>query len=264
MKIEFRLVHFVPDPFSGARIPVGALVKTASGTEVVIPEEVPGQKCLHAGAAAILRDLLNDLRQLNTFPQSVGTLSQHLVQSELKSLEIDVSVKEWFERAFFPVTNPRAKDHPSQPRRSTEGKLFLKQYGVDSLVQSTFRPNDYWTGSGHSAAFKSLKPISQYVGTADTELLLMEPLVPHRASFKDDVRDVNTQFAAYRFYMDETQSRAASLVVYILPNEDQKQRDYAIEALSDSAHLVVDASKEAQRKDFIERIRSIGPTAMLL
>lgn len=101
------------------------------------------------------------------------------------------------------------------------------------------------------------------MGTADTEFLLMEPLVPHRASFKDDVRDVNTQFAAYRFYMDETQSRAANLVVYILPNEDQRQRDYAIEALSDSAHLVVDASKEAQRKDFIERIRSTGPAAML-
>lgn len=45
MKIEYRLVHFVPDPFSGARIPVGALVKAASGTEVVIPEEVHGQKC---------------------------------------------------------------------------------------------------------------------------------------------------------------------------------------------------------------------------
>lgn len=88
--------------------------------------------------------------------------------------------------------------------------------------------------------------------------------MPHRASFRDDVRDVNTQFAAYRFYMDETQSRAANLVVYILPNEDQRQRDYAIEALSESAHLVVDASKEAQRKDFIERIRSTGPAAMLL
>lgn len=110
MKIQFRLVHFVPDPFAGSRMLVAALVRTASGNEVVIPREIQGLECLHSNAAANLRDLLDDLRQLKTFPQSVGSLSQHLVQTELKSLEIDVSVKEWFERAFFPVTDRKAKD----------------------------------------------------------------------------------------------------------------------------------------------------------
>lgn len=107
MKIQFRLVHFVPDPFAGSRILVAALVRTASGNEVVIPREIQGLECLHSNAAANLRDLLNDLRQLKTFPLSVGSISQHLVQSELKSMEIEVSVRDWFERAYFPPTSDR-------------------------------------------------------------------------------------------------------------------------------------------------------------
>ena len=60
---------------------------------------------MHSNAAANLRDLLDDLRQLKTFPLSVGSISQHLVQSELKSIEIEVSVEDWFERAYFPPTS---------------------------------------------------------------------------------------------------------------------------------------------------------------
>ena len=42
----FRILHYIPDPASSARFPVGALTLSVSGVEVFLRPHVPSDSCL--------------------------------------------------------------------------------------------------------------------------------------------------------------------------------------------------------------------------
>lgn len=54
MNCRFRMIQFVPDPFSGARIPIGALVETDRGLEIATASELPSRDCLGGRATETL------------------------------------------------------------------------------------------------------------------------------------------------------------------------------------------------------------------
>jgi hypothetical protein len=68
----FRILHYTPDPASGARFPVGALTVSDSGVEVFLSPHVPSDSCLRGlGRARFFQRLQQRLakaRDFNSIP----------------------------------------------------------------------------------------------------------------------------------------------------------------------------------------------------
>ncbi|MGM0558145.1 MAG: hypothetical protein ACQEVA_17305 [Myxococcota bacterium] len=77
MNRRFRMIHFVPEPFSGARIPIAALVEGDKGVEVAIASYVPSRACLGSRATeTLLQGIVADLEagglEFGTLPVKFG------------------------------------------------------------------------------------------------------------------------------------------------------------------------------------------------
>lgn len=83
MKRYFRMVHFVPDPISGARFPMGALVHDGRARRTVLANRLPGPESLGGmKTARLLNLLLDDLEKLRTEEEIYQRLGPQVLVEE--------------------------------------------------------------------------------------------------------------------------------------------------------------------------------------
>lgn len=265
---RYKLIYFVPDPFSGGQIPIGALVEDNSRVEAVIPSHLPGAECLGSlKSAALMRMIIRDLNLVTKFelPRCISPHakldSEHILPAQIKDPFA------WVQKHILPrkpdLTEGQKEQKLHDPivRRATIGYRFFQNWCVHHHVRQTFKPGrdwDSWLKSGRDV----LEPISHWVA-GKQEILLMEPIVPEDAhhKFEDETRKVAQRFLSYRGYFDKNRpeaGRQGQLVAYILPGISRDLRTKAFAKLGVASDEIVDFSAENQRSRFFDRMRSLG------
>lgn len=260
MTAEYRILHFVPDPFVGTRIPVAALVRQGSSLGFAKACFVPGPACVGSRESELLAMTLDSLQRVESFDVLPSAVGPHFVLEQIRA--VPGTVEEpvaWVQRHVLPAQ--RHVDHqpksPRQPKRAVCGFRFMETWTVARYVKKDFNPavSLFEARADHTAMPK----ISHWVGTPEHELVLMEPVALERSHLDDEVREINTRFAAYRFFLDRGGFLPAStkLLAYILPHSTNTRSESVSERLS-AAHEVVDTASERERLPFIEMIRTVG------
>jgi len=134
MTSRYHIIHFIPDPFSGARVPLAAFVESARGWKLAEAPHVPGPECLGGGSAhAFVRMVLQDLRAHEALPHLPRTVGPQIVLTEEKLVPGGVADPvEWVERHVLPQ-RPQSEG-PAQPRgphRDTHGYRLFAQHHVE-------------------------------------------------------------------------------------------------------------------------------------
>lgn len=255
MTAQYRIVHFVPEPFLGTRIPVAALVRRERTLCVVIAEGRMDADCLGSVAhAAALRMLLRTLGDAS-FEDLPATAGPHALLDEARAVPDDVDPVDWV-RSFVLPRHQRLDRKGKRPRWSQYGLEFFRRHQVESYVRKRYSPQL------HPDVIPALRgtrlpPVSHWVKGRDA-LLLMEPIVPADTRLEHELLNIATAFSAYRFQLREA---PASLVAYVLPGAPPQLRERVRKELETSANLVVDLDSDASRDDFLRRIRAVGETS---
>ena len=263
MSARYRIIHFVPDPFLGGRVPIAALVEQSDGRiHVAKSPHIPGPNCLGSRAASslvqiILDDLSSAATRFDRLPISIGP--QAILDE--KPREIPHGVKDpvhWIESRLY-VTPKLSKHEDSDhrgPNRATWGYRFFETYNVAKYVKKTFKPGQD-AGQFLSAA-SALKPISHYV-QGEREILLMEPIALRKASWKDDVSHIANAFGAYKTALRHTHSdRKAHLAAYVLSGGSDSDVQTIFRELAPFADDVINTANATMRANFLSRIRDVG------
>lgn len=265
MKRYFNIVHFVPNPISGGRIPVGAIVRKGKSVQIAVAEHIPGPECVGgAKTARLLKLLVDDLQRLTRPSEIYQHLGPQIFVDEGNDIPEDVDdAVGWVQRYALPRRS-KEKREPSgvrRPTRYSEGKRFLEHHGVGRYVRRTFKPEKFLGETAHQ--LQHLAPISQWV-LGSNELLLMEPLIPRRPSWRDDLTKINTRCSAYRYHVQNgLNGHRSELFVYLLPGGDRAQRREINETLNQTS-AVIDGENSGKLQSFIDRIRTVGDQQNLL
>ena len=268
MSAEFRIIHFISDPFLGARIPVAALLREEGDdkVQVVRAQHLPGPECLGgAEYSAALRMVLEFLDASPTFDQLPNTVGPLVAMAE--PMQVPDAIRDpakWLSK----VLPTRAKGEAGRERdanRSTSGYRFFESRNINHYVRKQFRISAHWkslairkNNDDILASAASTDSISHWV-EGSKKVLLMEPLIPSRRSFKDDVRDVARNFSAYRYHLEKLQPKKdIILVAYLLPFRDGARRQEAASRLHDVAHKIVDLSDSAAQESFVRQVKLVG------
>jgi hypothetical protein len=102
--MKFRLVSFTPDPFSGGRFTIGALIGTERDASFTPAEHLPGPDCLGGTAAWLtLQKVLQSLASLRRLDPEPGFATQLLSFSPTASVPTGcVDPKSWLRAALLP------------------------------------------------------------------------------------------------------------------------------------------------------------------
>jgi hypothetical protein len=258
---RYRLIHFVPDPFLGGRVPVGAMVQ-AGGLVTVLPvKHVPGAACLgspaRAAAASMLVDELASVSAFDSLPVSLGPQA---VLDLPREVPAGVDPRMWVEKALLePLAVESSGVRQTPPHRATFGFRFLENYGLKPWVQKSFKPGRSVPGLWPNA--RVLGTVSHYVVGAH-EVMLMEPLLPSRPGVNDELKHVAQLFGAYRTAIaKEPRGLDAKFVAYVLAGGSDALRSSLSATLRDFADDVVDTTNVDKRVAFVTRVREVGQSA---
>jgi hypothetical protein len=259
---EYRLIHFVPDPFLGGRVPVAAVVQGADGLRVMEAPRLPGVMCLGRKSAVVtIRHVLEDLTRVESFDRLPGSVGPQVVLGDAHSIPpgTDDPVA-WLTRLLAGTRDDGlANPHRTrEPHLVTRGTQFLRARSVASFVRRKFKPPAGFV-RGHSRA---LSPISQYV-KGQEELLLMEPLVPTRRGWHEDMRKVSERVASYKFAMENggRLPEKPQFFVYVLVGGPDDRRREISDSLTGVADEIVDVKDETAAQRFVAQIRRVAGTA---
>lgn len=262
MSATYRLIQFEPDPFTGARFPLGAVVAEPGGAvRVAKVERFPSASCLGDRALAVvvqrLHARLDSVASAEALPAAFGPYASLTEPREVPAGVADAL--QWVQALLSPPQQrkPEPQRTSRGAQRATIGYRFFETWRVADYVRKTFKPSSDWQGwLGQHAA--GLQQISHWVAGTD-EVLLMEPIVPTRPQFEQDLKDVAMKLGAYQFAMGEAKNgRRGSLVAYVTAGGHPDRRAHARETLAPFAHDVVDTDDASARAAFIERIRQVG------
>lgn len=260
MTASYRLVHFTPDPFTGARWPLGALVVDRTGAvRIAKVNQLPlasfGDRAMQL-AVQRLQGRLDGVRRADALPPVFGpyaTLSEAVAVPDA----VDDPMG-WVDALLNPARpqEPRAAT-PRRTQRAAFGFRFFETWRVARYVRKTFRPHtDGGARLGKHAA--GLPELSHWVGGA-AELLLMEPVVPSRPQFEADLKCVAQRIGAYRYAIEGAESaRGTRVLAYVTAGGHPDQRAAARETLAPFAHAVIDTDDASARDDFVATIRRVG------
>jgi hypothetical protein len=259
MKRQFQIIHFVPNPVTGARVPMGAIVWEGRSVRIARAAHLPGAECLGGRESArLLNFLVDDLRTLEHAEQIYQRLGPQVFADETRPVPRDVEdAVAWLERHVLPRADKVTQDTPSprRPSRYAEGKRFLEKHEVGGYVRRSFNPQRHLGNVGES--LQHLGSVSQWVA-GDGRLLLMEPLVPRRPEWEQDLTKINTTFSAYRYHVrNGLNGHEGELIAYILPGGADRQRREMRRTLQ-AATNVVDTDSPTQLATFIEHVRTTG------
>jgi len=255
MSARFRFVHFVPDPFSGGRVPLAALVERDGSVAVVPAMSVPGPACLGGDARAeVAQLLLEDLCDATSFSELPDDMGPHAILGDAHAVPVGVDDPlAWVRALFTPQQIAKHTSRRPTHRRSTYGYAFFRSQNVDRFVQHRYQPGRIRDGLlPHAKQFGS---VSHYV-VGESELLLMEPVLPTHNSFSKDLSDIAKLFAAYGSARDPQADQGPRLIAYVLDHGSRARRH----ELAPVVDQVVDTSDENARRFFIDKIRDVGTT----
>lgn len=261
MTARYRIVHFVPDPFVGSRVPVAALVEQHGTLSVAKVPSLPSPTCLGGRQAwSLVQVMLDDLAEATRFDRlPAGLGPQAHLDAVRRVPDGVVEAKKWVETmlaAHLGVASTEHHERIHRPRRATFGYQFFQTYKVDRFVSKTFRPGR--DAGGFLAAAAALGPVSHFVEGAE-DILLMEPIVPHKADWEEDVRGVAKTFGAYKMILErERGTRKAHLAAYVLEGGSVSTRSSILHGLAGFADQIVDTSNGSIRARFLEQIVATG------
>jgi hypothetical protein len=265
MSAEFRVIHFISDPFLGARIPVAALLREDDDVvRLIRAQHLPGAECLGgAEYSAALRMVLECLDSSPTFDQLPLTVGPLAIMAE--PVRVPDAIRDpvkWLQQVL-PTTPKTEQGREREANRSTVGYKFFQSWQINHYVQKHFRMSAHWQSlsvrkSAVTPSAASTDSISHWVeGTK--KVLLMEPLIPSRRSFSNDVHEVAQNFSAYRFHLSELRpEKDVLLVAYVLPYANQERREEAFISLKKVAHRVIDLSNKESERNFVQQVESVG------
>lgn len=256
MNARFRVIHFVPDPFSGGRVPIAALVDLGGRVEVAFAES-KWEKLLPANArlvAKLIRESLGTRASFDDLPASSGP---HAILGEVRSVPSEVSEPvRWIRSAIFGLGAEVSQEPKPIERRQQAGLRLLSSWKVDQWVKKRYRPTD---DSNRYA--KVLPEISQYV-LSRAGLLLMEPLLVSQPHFTNQLQHIGTSFMAWHHSLEKAKRDAPrpTFYAYVITNGDRDRVAEAHDALRDLA-TVVDVGATREREGFISAIKRVGQAA---
>lgn len=254
MTSGYHLLQFVPDPFAETAITFGALVETAGAWrfEPAGPGERLLPPALPAAATTLFRSLVAELHSL-TAPRLPISLGPHV---RLKPrLDVPSGVDDparWVVSHVLPVADVlvRSERRHQRTRRSTLGKLFLRQHQVAKYVHAYFKPEML------GARAHSMKPISQYV-VGGHETMLLEPVYLDTDHFEQELQEVTGTLFAWESLTRRRKQQNLSFSVYAL-GSSRNNLQFLSESLSESGVTIVDTSMQAERQRFVASIRTIA------
>ncbi|WP_426755665.1 hypothetical protein [Myxococcus sp. Y35] len=265
MTARFRLVQYMPDPFAGTKVTVGALVEAHGRVELVRAPALPGPNCVGSRSAWVTMQLVLDslagCSELDVRSGEVSSLAGLTVPHAIPD-GVDDPVA-WVESFILPQKGPKeqdSKDTAHRQKRETMGFRFFEQWHVAQFVRRKFGAEDVPVRSCNDELPQVKHPITHYVSGA-SELLLMEPIVGTRAKLTDDLKGLSESFLAYRslFEMANT-SQKPTFIVYVLTGGYQGALTTAHEVLKGAAHQVINVDDPSQRVPFLQRIMAVGRT----
>lgn len=260
MSASYRLVLFAPDPFTGARFPLGAVVVGRKGEVRVakanhLPLACLGDRGLQI-AVQRLHARLDGIGSAEALPPAFGpyaTLGELVVVPDGVPDPLG-----WVDALLNPARAREARAaEPRGAQRSSLGYRFFETWRVARYVRKTFRPGTDWEGwlSKHAAG---LPELSHWVAGSD-EVLLMEPVVPSRPRFEADLREIAQRIGAYRYAVEHAENgRKGRLVAYVTAGGPPELREEARATLAPFAHQVVDTDDDGARERFVATIRRLG------
>ncbi len=263
MNARYRLVHFVPDPFLGGRVPVAALIESGERVTLRRFSHLPDIGCVGGSrAASVMQMALEDIEADRRFDHLPAGAGPHAVLDSVLEVPADIADPvAWVETHVLKSPDTVRRAHRS-PTRLAYGKAFLRTHHVDGYVKPRFRPTHR-----PEMLFKQAAPltaVTQYV-EGGAQILLLEPLAPTRAEFRQDVSRVCELFGAYGHLLTKSppQGLKLRLIVYVLAGGDAARRAAGIEKVSDFAE-VVDTELPTPAAAFVNEVRSVGETGSLL
>lgn len=261
MTATYRLVHLSPDPFSGTRLVLGAVVSAEGEVRIAKVKHPLGAESLGRADLAVLARMLSqrldEIVQPDALPPVFGPLAMLGESRPLPATVMDPVA--WLEEQVLNLR--RAGESPLRPshapHRAKVGLRFFETARVERFVRRNFAPATHGRGWLATDA-AGMEPITHWVGGRE-ETLLMEPIVPARSQCDADLREVSTRFVAYRYAIEKAERQdGGQLIAYVLQGGTTTQRERALGLLSGKAHLVVDTSDEGERQRFIDRVREVG------
>ncbi len=259
MTARYRLVHYIPDPFTGARMPLGAVVQGVDGAVRVVRVEHLPLGCIpdRTEQLALLQisAMLDSIDQPDRLPRSFGpdtTLSA--AQAVPAGVADPLS---WVSNLLNPPR--KSADKPAAvrgPTRASYGYGFFRTWAVAHLVRKGFNP--VTDAGGWLRNHTTLQEMSHWVDGTN-RVLLMEPVVPTRPHFAEELRDVVKRLAVYKPVLGRTSAgRQGELIAYVTAGGPEARRAEAMEQLATYADQVVDVDDDTARAAFLHRIREVG------
>lgn len=260
MIASYRLVHFTPDPFTGARMPLGAVVVGRNGQVRVakvhhLPLACLGDRGLQL-AVQRLHARLDGIGSVEALPPAFGPYASLGEVVMVPDAVLDPFG--WVEALLNPARSPQRRvAEPRSAQRASLGYRFFETWRVERFVRKTFRPGTDGAGwLGRHAA--GLPELSHWVPGGD-QVLLMEPVVPSRPRFDADLKEIAQRIGAYRYAVERAENgRQGRLIAYVTAGGHPDQRDEARQTLAPFAHEVVDTDDDGARERFIAEIRQVG------
>jgi hypothetical protein len=259
----FRILHYTPDPASGARYPVAALAVSDSGVEVHLAPHVPGDACLGGpGRERFFHVLQQRLMKAKDFSRIPG-LGPYCELSDPVSLQDDTDAN-FVSRMVAGWHSAPRKFAERRVSRSVEGYRWLTANRVGKFVKKAFRPDQ------EDAPFfmhaPALDAISHYVlGTHS--LMLLEPLM-NCPKIDEDIHKLAQRFGAYSAAnssrLRATDGPHVEMCVYALPGVPDQLLEKATRDIAYSSARVISVSDEIQKAGLLNRITSVAAEANLL
>lgn len=252
---EYRVVHFIPNPVSGARVAVAALLRAEGGIRVLSPEHHPGAECLGSSRAVnLLRAVRPQLERMEDFgilPESLGPLFQ---LGHVQQVPVTQDMEAELRRLLFPiVTRPKVQ---RGPQRARQGVNWLQRNGVSlDWIRRGFRPAD--------VGLESKAKIATHFVKGNAGLLLMEPIVAAARSRSEVLSAIELATTRLRG-ADHVLNSAGfknerGFVAYLLPGSSEDAADVARRALFNFEGAgVVECSNPQEAAAFTGRIRHIA------
>lgn len=260
MRSGYHLLQFVPDPFVDTAITFGALVETkgewhfeaASAGESLLPAALP------PAATTLFRVLVAELKDLASprLPIALGPHVRLRPRTDLPAEVVDGGG--WVLSHVLPDLGrlDRTARRHQRTRRTTLGKLFLREHQVARFVKAYFKPEML------GARAHSLKPISQYV-QGGHETLLLEPINLDTDHFEQELQEVNGTLCAWESLTRRHKRKNLSFSVYAVGASKTNMASLS-ETLSGSVVTIVDTNQRAERHRFVTSIRELSESTEAL
>lgn len=261
MIARFRIVHFVPDPYSGGRLPIAALV-SVDGRVTVARADDKWQECLPHDARSAIAVILAELgtgTRAGWLPPTVGP---HAVLGEERSIPSGVSEPvEWVLTSILRTTGAGVGEEQVAERRNA-GYRFFQSENVAQFISRDFTVDQAPPGFP-----RVLPKVSHYV-TGSAKLLLLEPIVASASGIERTLRRVGTSFLAWQRSFELASPRAVEIlpefIAYVLPDHARVTAADVRDELRGVATSVVDVSTDVERASFVAKIREVGRTQTML